>query len=298
MADGRTWDGLRSLRKDSSGYDLKQLFIGSEGTLGVVTAATLALQPATRHSVSAWAVLPHLSRLPELAAVFAGHAGPALTAFELLPGRGVADACARLDQGPPAPPAPWQVLIRLAAAAPVDDLLVAALTAATATGLVGDVVTADTAARQGRLWAIRHELSPSVLYPLQAHAVKGDLAVPVQRLPDLVAGAEAIQARLAPAAVTYAFGHVGDGNLHLYVLPVDRAGRDQVDGARAEITGAVDQLVVDLGGTISGEHGVGRELIDRISRQKSEVELDLMAAVKAALDPTDRMNPGVMLPAR
>ncbi|MFV0259472.1 MAG: FAD-binding oxidoreductase [Acidimicrobiales bacterium] len=298
LADGRTWDGLRSLRKDSSGYDLKQLFIGSEGTLGVVTAATLALQPPTRHSVSAWASLPRLDRLPEVAAVLQDHAGPALTALELLPGVGVADACRRLDRVPPAPPTPWQLLIRLAAATPVDDLLLAALTAATDAGLLGDVLTADTASRQQRLWAIRHELSPSVLYPLQTRAVKGDLAVPVERMPDLVAGAEAVQARLAPAAITYAFGHVGDGNLHLYVLPLDRAGCDQIDAARSEITAAIDQLVVDLGGTISGEHGVGRELIDRIGRQKPDVELDLMGAIKSALDPGNRMNPGVMLPPR
>jgi FAD/FMN-containing dehydrogenase len=107
-----------------------------------------------------------------------------------------------------------------------------------------------------------------------------------------------VQRELAPAAVTYGFGHVGDGNLHLYVLPVDEAGAAQIDAARSRLTERIDQLVLGLGGTLSGEHGVGRELLGRVAAQKPDLEWELMAAVKTALDPEDRLNPGVLLPGR
>lgn len=308
LADGRTWDGLRSLRKDSSGYDLKQLFIGSEGTLGIVTAAVLAVGPPQAHVVSAWARLGRLDDVAPTAELLRAAVGDTLSAFELVPGFGVAEVCRRLHLRPPLPldgaplrppPSPdddtWFVLVRSAGTAPVAETLAEALQAAVEAGCVVDAVVAATPEQEERLWTIRDELSPSRLFPLQHRAIKGDLAVPVDRMIDLLRGVAALQRELAPAAVTYGFGHVGDGNLHLYVLPVDEVGAAEIDAARAALTERIDALVVRLGGTLSGEHGIGRELLGRIGAQKPALEWELMAAIKAALDPEHRLNPGVLL---
>jgi FAD/FMN-containing dehydrogenase len=315
LADGRTWDGLRSLRKDSSGYDLKQLLIGSEGTLGIVTAAVVALRPPQNHVTSAWARLRRLDDVAEVTGILRDGTGDVLTAVELIPGFGVARACRRLGVAPPLPlddVAPirsdpcghpgrpeddaWFLLVRLAGTAPVADLVAGALSRAAESGCVADAVVAATTDQEERLWLIRDELSPSRLFPLQHRAIKGDLAVPVDRMTALLEGVGRIQQDLAPSAMTYGFGHVGDGNLHLYVLPLDGAGAAEIDTVRAELTGRIDELVLDLGGTLSGEHGIGRELTGRVARQKPPIEWELMRAVKAVLDPDNRLNPGVLLP--
>ena len=292
LADGRVFDGLRALRKDNTGYDLKQLFIGGEGTIGVVTAAVLKLYPRQNHHRSLFAAIGDLEHLNELygRACAIDHGG--LTAFELVPEMGVAAAVAELGVARPIPTAAdWYLLARFSGSAPVDDTVTRFLGEAVEAGLLLDAVVADTAAQEENLWRMRDELPPETL--IDCKGAKFDAAVPIDRIAEFQRGTEAIAGDLCgPDAVVFSFGHLGDGNLHVYVLPsLDRGGRLAPDLV-ATTTAAVDDLIWSLGGTISAEHGVGQDLLVRLAGQKSEVELDLMRRVKAALDPDDMFNPG------
>lgn len=297
LADGRVWNGLRALRKDSSGYDMKQLFIGSEGTLGVVTRAVVKLHPARPHEATAMAAVAGLEHLAPIFDLVVAAAGDALVAFELLPDEGVRRACAALEVAHPMPDAgPYAVLIRFAAAEPVTDRLAAVLADVTAAGLVTDAVIAATPEQTERLWMIRDELSPSRIHPLHHEGLKLDVAVPVGRMAEYHAAVAALADELTPDSLVYGFGHVGDGNLHLYVLPTTD---DRVAAFRAvkpELTRRVDELTFAFGGTLSAEHGIGRELRGRVTGQKPAIEWEMMRAVKAALDPEGRLNPGALLP--
>ncbi|GJM38455.1 MAG: oxidoreductase [Acidimicrobiales bacterium] len=297
LADGRVWDGLRSLRKDSTGYDLAHLFVGSEGTLGVVTRAVVKLHPAPQYQQSAMAALTDLDRLMDVFALARSTAPDALTAFELLPETGVAKVCDTFDLAHPfATRADFYVLVRFAGTRPVTDLLATFLDDASAAGLATDAAVAATAEQEQRLWFLRDELPPMGLYPHQAEGLKLDAAVPIERMVAFHDAVRAIADELAPDALAYGFGHVGDGNLHMTILPLTD---DDVPGFRAakpELTRRIDEIIVGLGGTMSAEHGVGQELRSRVAAQKPPVEWELMRTIKAALDPDDRLNPGVLLP--
>ena len=219
LADGRVWDGLRALRKDSSGYDLKHLFIGAEGTLGVVTRAVLRLHPATPHVQSALAAISGLDRLMPLLELAAARCGGDVSAFELIPEVGLERVCEKFGLARPlAAHAEFYVLVRLASADPVSDQIAAFLTEASERGWVIDAVVAVTDEQEARLWTIRDELSPMFLWSQHEHGVKLDTAVPVDLFGPYHDEVRRIAAGLAPDALTYGFGHVGDGNIHLYVL--------------------------------------------------------------------------------
>lgn len=296
LADGRIWNGLRALRKDSSGYDLKQLFVGGEGTLGIVTRAVVKLHPATPHGQSALAALSGLDRLMELFALARACAGETLVAFEIMPTSGVDLVCSDLALSTPlATDAEFCVLVKVADGSPVTDRLASFLDRASADGLVLDAVVAATADQEERLWLIRDEFSPSIRFPERHRAgIKLDTAVPIDRTVELYRRVSGLAAEVVADAEVYAFGHVGDGNLHLYVLP----GADEVAFAASKpvLMRRVDDLVIELGGTLSAEHGVGRDLRDRVGPQKSDLEWELMRRIKSALDPDDRLNPGALLP--
>ncbi len=297
LADGTVWDGLRSLRKDASGYDLKHLVVGSEGTLGIVTRATVRLHPATPHERSALASIPSLDGLMALFALVRSHAGDALVAFELMPTDAIRMACAMFDLHDPLdPPNEFVVLVKLAGSEPVDERLAAMLGAATEAGLADDAVVAATADQEANLWTIRDEINARSLFALQHHGLKLDHAVPIQRIAELYRGVETIAAELVPAAYAYGFGHVGDGNLHVAVVPVEESDVETFVAARPELVRRLDELVWSLGGSLSAEHGIGRDLVDRIGPQKPDVEWQLMRTIKSALDPDDRLNPGALLP--
>ena len=297
LADGTVWDGLRSLRKDASGYDLKHLVIGSEGTLGIVTRAVVRLHPVTPHEQSALASLRSLDALMELFALVRSHAGDALVAFELMPTDPIRMAVDKFDLVDPLdPPNEFVVLVKLAGAEPVEDRLAGVLAEATRAGLVDDAVVAATPEQEANLWTIRDEINARSLFPLQHHGLKLDDSVPIQRIAELYRGVEAIAQELAPEAYAYGFGHVGDGNLHVAVVPVDEADVESFLVARPELVSQLDGLVLSLGGSLSAEHGIGRDLVDRIGPQKPDIEWQLMRTIKNALDPDHRLNPGAVLP--
>ncbi len=301
LPDGRIWNGLRALRKDSSGYDLKQLFIGSEGTLGIVTRATLKLQHATPHGLTALAAISDINKLPELFQRVAREANGTLTAFELVPEIGLERAMHKIEMARPMETrADYYALLRLTSAAPVTDLMGEVLGSAADAGLITDAAVASTADQETNLWKMREEIPPVRIWPMHAHGIKMDTAVPIDLVLDYLDGVEAIAAELAPGAMVYAFGHVGDGNMHTYVMPADDADAGAIEALKAlkpELQSRLDQLAFSLGGTLSAEHGVGRETLGRIDGQKPAIEIELMNVVKAAIDPNGIMNPGKMLAA-
>ena len=297
LADGRVWNGLRALRKDSSGYDLKQLFIGAEGTLGVVTRAVLRLHPVTPHTQSALAAISGLDRLMPLLELTAARCGSDVAAFELVPVVGLERVCEKLALARPLDTREeFCLLARLASTEPVSERLGAFLAEASERGWVRDAAVAVTDEQESRLWTIRDELSPMFLWPQHEHGVKLDTAVPIDRFGAYHDEVRRIAAELAPGALSYGFGHVGDGNLHMYVLPTSD---DQVApflDVREELRERIDEATFAFGGTISAEHGIGQLLQDRIRPQKPAIEWELMRAVKDALDPQGIMNPHKTLP--
>ena len=297
LADGRVWDGLRALRKDSSGYDLKQLFIGGEGTLGVVTRAVLRLHPATPHTQSALAAISGLDRLMPLLELATARCGGDVTAFELVPVVGLERVCEKFDLAPPlATSEEFCVLVRLASAEPVAERLGAFLAEASERGWVSEAAVAVTNEQETRLWTIRDELSPMFLWAQYEHGVKLDTAVPIDRFGAYHDEVRRIAAELAPGALSYGFGHVGDGNLHMYVLPTSDDQMAPFLDVREELRDRIDEATFAFGGTISAEHGIGQLLRDRIRPQKPAIEWELMRAVKDALDPQGIMNPAKTLP--
>ena len=297
LADGQVWDGLRALRKDSSGYDMKQLFVGSEGTLGIITRAVVKLHPATEHEVTAMAALRSLDDLMAFFALANERGAGSVTAFELMPEVGIARVCELFDVVHPMDStAEFYVLIKLAGSWPMTELLTEMLAAGVERELITDAVVASTPDQEERLWTIRDELPPAVLYPHHAVGVKMDTAVPIGLMGRFHDEIRAIADELVPDALTYGFGHVGDGNLHMNVLPVADDQVEPFKAVRDELVRRTDQATFALGGTLSAEHGVGRDLRDRVSGQKPAIEWTMMRAIKNALDPEHRLNPGVLLP--
>lgn len=297
LADGRVWDGLRSLPKDNSGFDLKQLFISGEGTIGIVTRAVVRIHPRPAEQRIAFAALRSLDALNDVMTLARTSTPGALSAIELIPEVGVAQVVERFGvQRPLDTVADWYVLVRYDSVRDVADLdgdLTALLADAVSRDLITDGVVASSPAQEANLWLMRDELTATRSFG--GFGVKYDLAIPPDRIAEFLHRAESVVETIAPGALSFAFGHVGDGNLHFTVLT---PGRDDgpLEAAAPDLRSALDRMVWEFHGTISAEHGLGRELRDRIAGQKSEVELDLMRTIKQALDPDDRLNPGVMLP--
>ncbi|MBK7901265.1 MAG: FAD-binding oxidoreductase [Azonexus sp.] len=297
LPDGRLWNGLRALRKDNTGYDLKQLFIGAEGTLGIITAASLKLFPRPAVQATAWIKLPH----PEAAVALLAGAQQAfdarLTAFELVSEAALALVMRHIPGARrPTAVAPWYVLAEVSAvdgAAPLVADLEAWLAGALAKGLVGDAAIAQSAAQAQALWHLRESISEA--QKIEGVSIKHDIAVPVSRIPEFLARAGALVESTFPGLRVVAFGHVGDGNLHYNLSRAEAEGNAAFVARQEEVHRCVHDLVHDLGGSISAEHGLGQLKRDEIRRYKSEVELALMASVKAALDPRGLMNPGKVL---
>ena len=281
LPDGRVWDGLRGLRKDNTGYDLKQLFIGAEGTLGIITAAVLKLHPQPSASATAWIEVADPQRAVELLSRLRDVCGDRLTAFELL-SRTCVDAVLahRKQVRDPLPGGEWYVLAQLGDSGS-DEALHERLAAALSSDIVRNAVVAKSEAESKALWSIRESVPEA-----QFSNVKHDISVPVSKVPEFISRADATLRKAFPGAPIFCFGHVGDGNLHYNI------GDAALIARRGEVGAIVYAEVDALGGSISAEHGLGQLKREEIAHHKPAIELELMRAVKRALDPRGLMNPG------
>jgi FAD/FMN-containing dehydrogenase len=298
LPDGRVWEGLRGLRKDNTGYDLKQLFIGAEGTLGIVTAAVLKLFPAIRSRATAWVAVPDPRAAVRLLGFLRAACGDRVSAFEIV-GRAALGLVLQHIPGardPLAGAPAWAVLVELsdpALDAPLDARLEVVLGEACAQGLASDAAVAASGAQAQALWALREDISEA--QRIEGVSIKHDVSVPVSRLPEFLERAGAALAARWPDVRVVAFGHIGDGNLH-YNLSKPAADDNAVFIARtAEVNRIVHDLVCELGGSISAEHGLGQLKREEVLRYKPALEMELMRRVKQAFDPAGLMNPGKVL---
>jgi len=273
------WDGLRGLRKDNTGYDLKQLFLGAEGTLGVITAAVLRLYPKPAAGATAWIALDSAVEAVELLAALRERLGERISAFELV-SRTCLEAVLSHVPGardPLGAPHPWYVLAQFADTEDLQTRVEQALADR-------EAVIAQSVEQARSLWRIRESIPEA-----QFANVKHDISLPISKIPDFIAHADRDLKSSFHEIEIYCFGHVGDGNLHYNVGPQ----------ALLEKRDAVNRIVYDtverLGGSISAEHGLGQSKREAIRRHKQPLELELMRKLKAALDPEGLMNPGKVL---
>ncbi len=298
LPDGRVWDGLRDLRKDNTGYDLKQLFIGAEGTLGIITAAVLKLFPRPRQTATAFVAI----RDPEAGTALLDRAraaaGDAVTACELIPRVGL-DFALRHVAGTIDPldrPHDWYLLLELTspvADAPLGDWMEALLAEALEDGLVLDATVAASETQSQKIWHIREAIVEGQRH--EGGSIKHDVSVPVARTAEMIAAAIAAVEERLPGIRPVAFGHLGDGNIHFNLSQPPGADRAEYLSRWGEFNEIVHGVVVEMGGSISAEHGIGRLKRDELAERKSAVELDLMRRIKTALDPQGIMNPGKVL---
>ena len=297
LADGRLLSTLGALRKDNTGYDLTQLFIGSEGTLGVITAATLKLFPRPRSRAVAFLGLRNPAEALQLLNFVKGHAGPMLNAFEVMSRPGL-DLVLRHIPGtrdPLAQAHDWYALVELAAFAEGEAERAAAeiLAAALHAGLAQDATLAQSLDQASALWKLRESMSEA--QKREGGSIKHDVAVPVNEVPHFIEEAGRRLGEAFPQARPIPFGHMGDGNIHYNVSQPVGADKAEFLARWAEINAVVHGVVRELGGSISAEHGIGRLKRDLLRETKDPAALQAMRAIKAALDPSGILNPGVLL---
>jgi FAD/FMN-containing dehydrogenase len=297
LPDGRQFHGLKSLRKDNTGYDLKSLLVGSEGTLGVITAATLKLWPRMRSSATAFVAIATPDDAVRLLALLRSEAGERLSSFELLP-RIAVELTTRHIGGVTDPLAavyPWYILCELTSSSdePLSELLQQTLAEASERSLLLDAAVSTSERVRAAFWRLRESVPEA-----QRHAgssLKHDISVPVASLPEFISEASHWVQQHVADGVLVCYGHAGDGNLHFNINCVDRDRTEAFLAQEPQIRRAIHDLVAKFAGSISAEHGIGRLKREELRRYASPVALDAMRAIKRALDPHGIMNPGKLL---
>ncbi len=298
LADGRVWNGMKALGKDNTGYALKQLFVGGEGTLGIITAAVLKLFPAPADKQTALLALDDVANVTVLLQKARAMSGDAVTAFELIHRFGMELATKHLDgiSDPFEAPYPWYVLVEFSTSRPNADLRTlfeAFLESAFEDGIIVDGVVAESLDQTETLWRLREGLPEAQKH--EGASIKHDVAVPIGRVPEFLTRAMAAVEAAMPGLRPCPFGHVGDGNIHFNLTqPVGMDAKEYL-GHWEEMNRIVHDIVVEMEGSISAEHGVGQLKVDEIVHYKSAVEIDLLRSIKKALDPQGIMNPGKMV---
>ena len=300
LPSGERFDGLSALRKDNRGYDLRQLLIGAEGTLGVVTAASLRLVPAIGSRAVAWVGLARAGAALALLRRLEQASGEAIESFEIVPGDGLALVLAHIPgtRAPLTGAHRWHVLIEATAPTGAPDpagALTEAIGAAIADGLVEDATIAASEAQAEALWKLRESMSEAER--ADGLAAKHDVSVPVSAMPRLLEeGRIAVEAHF-PGARVLAFGHLGDGNVHFNVrAPAGRDDRDWIEREGPAIGAFVHDMVGAAGGSLSAEHGIGQTKLGEFARTAGPVRTGVLRAIKQAIDPQGIMNPGKLVP--
>lgn len=297
LANGEIWNGLSGLRKNNTGYDLKHLFAGAEGTLGIITAATLKLFPKVARA-SAWITCETADDIVALLALIRDHAGDTVTSFEMIPAAAVDMVCSENDtiRDPNPSASPWRVLceVSMSREDQAREALETALGAALEQGLASDAVMAGSLAQTKAFWAIRETIPLSKR--AYGTAINHDIAVPVSQIPQFLVACETAIHTIAPEAEIIAFGHVGDGNLHYSACEPADATEPTLSDKAGPITDIVHKTAMDFGGSISAEHGVGRLKRDELAAIRPAAATRAMQAIKQALDPQGLMNPNRVVP--
>jgi FAD/FMN-containing dehydrogenase len=296
LADGEVLHGLRGLRKDNTGYDLKQWFVGAEGTLGIITAAVLKLYPAARSTATAFVGVPGVASAVALLAHLRSALGDRLEGFELISAPALAISRKHHPAADPLPGMPWYVLVQ-ASDSQVGDALdrqvEGALASAVEREVAVDASIAKTLAQADAMWALRENISEA--QRREGPNIKHDIALPVSSIPAFLQAAEKSLSQVLPGVRFVVFGHLGDGNLHYNLAAPAGVDAAQFMHNAPIANRIVHDLVAGFGGSISAEHGIGQLKREELARYKSPLELALMRRLKAALDPQDIMNPGKVL---
>ena len=293
LADGRIWNGLKRLRKDNTGYDLRDLFIGAEGTLGIITAAVMKLVPKPKSRETAFIAVPSPQAAVDLLSLAQDMSGNRVVGFELIAEIALQFSIRHAGvRHPLAEASPWYVLAELSD--PVPGAMMAIFEAAMARGLVTDAALAQSDAQRHDFWTARELISES--QKPEGGSIKHDVSVPVSKVPQFLVEADAAVSRLVPGARFVSFGHLGDGNIHYNISQPVGMDKARFLDMWNEMNDVVFEVVGHFNGSISAEHGIGRLKAHRMPDIKSPVELDMMRGLKRMLDPNSILNPGRVLP--
>jgi len=298
LPDGRVWEGLRSLRKDNTGYDLKHLFMGAEGTLGIITAAVLKLYPKPRQVETAFIGLKDVAAVIELFDRMNSNAGDALSAFEMMNRLSMKMAVDHVpdNRDPLADAHPAYVLMELTSPRPGTGMraaLESVLEMAFEDGIVSDAAFAESQGQAADFWRIRETIPEA--QGQAGGSIKSDVAVPVSSVASLLPRLDAKVEAIVPGCRPVAFGHIGDGNIHYNVSQPEGMDTDAFMARWHDLTDAINDIVFALGGSFSAEHGIGQLKREELKRYRPDVEVDIMRTLKSALDPKGIMNPGKVL---
>ncbi|MBL4801973.1 MAG: FAD-binding oxidoreductase [Emcibacter sp.] len=300
LPNGEIWHGLNGLRKDNTGYDLKQLFIGAEGTLGIITAATLKLFPFPHEKQTALVAVPSPQAAIDLLTIARTISGGCITAFELMPRIGIEMVTRHMSglRDPMTAPYNWYVLLECTSSLSRDlldleQVMERILTTAMEKDLVLDGVIAKNQNESTNLWGLRENLSEAQRH--EGGSIKHDISIPISAIPEFLTDAGKLVENMIPGARPVPFGHLGDGNLHYNISQPIEMDRQVFLDKWHDLNRNIHNIVEKFNGSFSAEHGIGRMKTDEMSHYKTKVEMDLMRQIKKTLDPDNIMNPGVIL---